>query len=166
MKTTKKINTFFAIGVATLIAGSAWGNNGIQFYSWDNVFDGPNFHAECLGENVTFVWHITGSYHEFVTNSGTYHLIDNWRATAEYTGAITGRTWIAKAVSPFQWNAGPGETNQWVSRAIAKPLTGDGPMFVFENKFKITVTANGDLVVDRPSAQTFSDTIRCLGKKH
>ena len=164
MKIIKKIGTMSAIGVVMLVAGSAWGNNnGVQNYTFD-MGPGPSgFYIDCLGENVSWVWHITGTGHDFVTPSGTYHLLDNWNAWGEFTGLTTDRTWVGKLKSPFQWNAGPGQTNQWVSKAIMKPLTGDGPMFVFENQFKITVNANGELVVDRPD-DGLEDTFRCLGK--
>ena len=154
------------MSVAVLVAASmAWGNNGVQYYEYDEVIDNPGVYVPCLGENLIGVWHITGTYHEVLTPSGTYHLIDNWKSWGEFTGLLTGRTWVGKLVSPFQWNAGPGETNQWVSKAVMKPLTGDGPIFKFENEFKITVTANGDLVVDRPFNPNLEELYRCVGKK-
>jgi len=165
MKMTKKIGTISAIGVVALVAGSAWGNNGVQNYTYDDVVGPPGIYVDCLGENITLVVHVTGSYHEFETPSGTYHLLDNWKIRWEVTGLITGRTWVGKGVSPFQWNAGPGETNQWVSRITVKPLTGDGPVFKFENKFKITVNANGELVVDRPFYEDPENVYRCVGKQ-
>jgi hypothetical protein len=167
MKISKSINTLVVAVVATLVGASAWGNNGVQFFNWDDEVAAPGVYIECLGEHVTWIWHITTSYRDFETPSGTYHLLDNWTYTGMYTGLVTGRTWVNKGVSPFQWNAGPGETNQWVSKSVAKPLTGDGPMFVFKTKFKITVTANGDLVVERPgiSFEELGNAFRCLGKK-
>ena len=150
--------------VAILAASTAWSSNGVQRYEFDEALEAPGVYVPCLGENITYTVHVTGTYREFVTESGTYHLLDNWKMTHEYTGVLTGRTWIGKGVSPFSANVGPGQAVQWVSRVTMKPLTGDGPMFKFENEFKITVNANGDLVLDRPAGPGLEESYRCIGK--
>ena len=163
MNNIKKIGAACAMGAAVIVAATmAWANNGVQRYEFDGT--NPGFYVPCLGENISYTFHITGTYREFVTRSGTYHLLDNWKISHEITGVLTGRTWIGKGVSPFSANVGPAQAAQWVARITAKPLTGDGPMFKFENEFKVTVNANGDLVVDRPNDPGFGESYRCIGK--
>ena len=165
MNNIKKIGAACAMGAAVIVAATmAWANNGVQRYEFDDGLGPRGSYVACLGEHITFTVHVTGTYREFVTDSGTYHLLDNWKMSHEFTGVLTGRTWIGKGVSPFSANVGPGQAAQWVSRITAKPLTGDGPMFKFENEFKVTVNANGELVVDRPEEPEFGESVRCIGK--
>ena len=165
MNNIKKIGAACAMGAAVIVVATmAWANNGVQRYEFDDALEAPGDYVPCLGENITFTVHVTGTYREFVTESGTYHLLDNWKMAHEFTGVLTGRTWVGKGVSPFSANIGPGQAAQWVAKITAKPLTGDGPMFKFENKFKVTVNANGDLVVDRPFETVAGEIYRCIGK--
>jgi hypothetical protein len=165
MNNIKKIGAACAMGAAVIAAATmAWANNGVQRFEFDDGLGPPGTYVACLGEHITFTVHVTGTGREFVTDSGTYHLLDNWKFSHQFTGVLTGRTWVGKGVSPFSANVGPGQAVQWVSRITAKPLTGDGPMFKFENEFKVTVNANGDLVVDRPAEPKFGDSVRCIGK--
>ena len=165
MNNMKKIAAACAMCIAILAtASTAWSGNGVQRYEFDDALDPPGSYVACLGENITFTVHVTGTYSEFVTDSGTYHLLDNWKMSHQFTGVLTGRTWIGKGVSPFSANVGPGQAAQWVSRITAKPLTGDGPMFKFKNEYKITVNANGELVVERQPNPNPEEAYSCLGK--
>ena len=166
MNNTKKLGFICAMGAAGIIAATmVWANNGVQFYESYNVIDPPGVYVDCLGENIAGVEHIRGAYHEVFTPSGIYHLLDNWKFSGELTGLVTGRTWVAKGVSPFQANVGPGQAAQWLSKIVYKPLSGDGPIFFYENEFKVTVNANGELVVDRPFNTNVEELFRCAGKK-
>jgi hypothetical protein len=152
-----------------------------------DFYDGREY-VECLGQEVDIHQYVTGTFHEFETPSGNYHLLDNWRINLTWTGFVpgtaeleedddgnlipiegsgvpTGDTWVGRNVSPFQLNVGPGMTNQFVYKGVQKPLTGDGPKFFYGTEMKVTVNANGDLVVDRQPEEPFSDRVRCLGKK-
>ena len=162
MKKAIKVVTTLAFSMATLFIASASANNGIQFY--EDGFDDGTYWVECLGEEVNVYQSIVGAYHEFETPAGTYHLVDNWRSTVMWTGMSTGRTWVGRNSSPFQENIGPGETSQFVFKGVQKPLTGDGPKFFYGTEFKVTVTANGDMVVERVPEEPFGARIRCLGK--
>jgi hypothetical protein len=165
MNIAKKVSIICAMGVAVVVAAStAWGNNGVQFYEFDSPVPSPGFYVPCLGENIAGVEHITGTYHEVVTPSGTYHLLDNWKFWGEWTGLVTGRTWVSQGLSPYQDNIGPGYAGQWVSKIKYTPLDGDGPIFFWENEFKITVNANGELVVDRSFNPNPEELTRCVGK--
>jgi len=44
------------------------------------------------------------------------------------------------------------------------PKGGDGPMFSYGTEFKVAVTANGVLVVEKVPEEPFGDRVRCLGK--
>jgi hypothetical protein len=162
MNKASKVFTSLAAGVATLFITSVSANNGIQFSEFD--FQDESVWVECLDEVVDIHQYVTVASHVVETPSGTWHLVDNWRITVIWTGASTGRTWVGRNVSPFQWNIGPGETNQYVYKGVQKPLTGDGPMFFYGTEFKVTVTANGVMVVDRQPEAVQSDRFRCLGK--
>lgn len=156
-----------AAGVsATLFISAAAANNGIQKYEL-NIHN-ENYVA-CLGEHVAFDIKVLGSYHEFETPSGKYHLVDHWQYSWEFTGLLTGRTWFAKGASPVTWNVGPGETYQQGENFVAIPITGDGPKFKLHYRFKTTVNANGELVVliddaDLLNGGNHLDLIQCIGK--
>ena len=153
----------FFTGVIALFMSSAFAGNGIQFSEFD-FYDG-RFYVACLGEEVDVHQYVTSAYHEFDTPSGTYHLIDNWRITLMWTGVTTGRTWVGRNVSPYQLNIGPGMTEQFIYKGVQKPLGGDGPMFFYGTEFKVTVTANGEQVVERMPQEPFGDRVRCLGNR-
>ena len=157
----KRLAALVAIA-ATLFVASAAANNGIQFSTF-TIEDVIYF--DCLGEHVRIQSEVRSAYHEFETPSGTYHLLDNWKGTELYTGLLTGRTWVGKWTAPFQINAKKGEVLQFQSIVNLKPLTGDGPHAIFKAFFKVTVNANGELVVYRGSGDDPSGLLRCLGKK-
>jgi len=153
-----------AAGVsATLFISAAAANNGIQKYEL-NIQN--QHYVDCLGEDVAFDINVIGSYHEFVTASGKYHLVDHWQYTWEFTGLFSGRTWFAHGASPYSLNVGPGETFQWGENVVARPVTGDGPKFRLHFRFKSTVNANGELVVliDDVDGGDHLDFIQCMGK--
>ena len=80
MNNIKKIGAACAMGAAVIVAATmAWANNGVQRYEFDDGTDPSGFYIPCLGENISFAVHVTGTFREFVTDSGTYHLLDNWK---------------------------------------------------------------------------------------
>jgi hypothetical protein len=132
--------------------------NGIQFDEMD--FAG-SVYVDCLAEFIDFNEHVDIAYHEFVTPSGNYHLVDTWKFTITATGQATGRTWAGVLTSPGQVNAGPGEVAQFSIQGILRSITKHAPAFFWGLTFKTTVNANGELVVERGSFDTF---VRCNGK--
>jgi hypothetical protein len=163
---SRKLVALAASVSATLFISAAAANNGIQKYEMNA--HNQNYVA-CLGEDVAFDINITGSYHEFETPSGKYHLVDHWQYTWEFTGVLTGRTWFAQGASPVTWNVGPGETYQMGENLVARPVTGDGPKLRLHYRFKTTVNANGELVVliddvDLLNGGNHLDFIQCIGK--
>lgn len=158
------IATGCLVGLATLAAGisSAGEPRGIQVYTFENV--PPDLYIDCLGETIQRTVSGEARFHMFETASGVVHVIDNWVFTVYAVGAITGRIWVGHAKSPYQYNykLEKGGVDQFVSRILFKPLDEASPMWMWENQFKITVNANGDLVayhaVDDPSYEG----TRCL----
>jgi hypothetical protein len=157
-----------AAGVSTtLFISAAAANNGIQKYELN--FQNSTY-VDCLGEYVTFDVNVSASYHEFVTASGKYHLVDHWQYTWEFTGESTGHTWFAQGASPFAQNIGPGQTLQFGENFVARPVTGDGPKFRLHYRVKVTQNANGELVVlmddvDFLNGGNHLDFIQCIGKR-
>lgn len=158
-----------AAGVsATLFISAAAASNGIQKYEWKKSI--PELYVACLGESVAIDINIIGSYHEFETASGKYHLVDHWRYTWEFRSLLTSeRTWFAHGATPFSQNIGPGETVQFGENFVARPVTGNGPKFKLHYRFKVTQNANGELVVliddvDLLNGGNHLDFIQCIGK--
>ena len=161
---SRRFIAFLAGFSAMFCFSGAAANNGIQTYQSD--IDPAEFYIACLGESVRLEGTIFGRYQEFETPSGNWHLVDNWRYAFEFTGLITGRKWFARGVSPFTQNIGPGGTQQWAENIVAKPVAGDGPMFKIHVNNKVTVNANGELVVffNTLDGVAPEDWYQCMGK--
>jgi len=153
------------IAVAAFVAGGAFakGPIGTVVYTWE-IADEPPFYVPCLGEFVAFYAFGEGRYHEFETPSGTIHILDNWTFNSYRYGMTSGTVWYGYQVSPFQLNARleKGEVQQWVSKGRFVPLEGNAPAFIGQDTFKITINANGELVVMRDETPDGED-MRCVG---
>jgi hypothetical protein len=150
-----------AFTLAALIgAPYAYSANGIQFDEFDVS---GSVYIECLGEFIDFQEHIRIAYHEFLTPSGNYHLVDSWTFTLTATGASTGRTWAGVLPWPGGVNAGHAEVVQFNVQGVIRSITKQTPNFFWGQTYKTTVNANGDLVVERGSFDEFN--IRCTGPK-
>ena len=82
------IPTISAGCLALVLGAAATADNGIEFGEFHT---GGDLYIECLGEIISFDEHVQTAYHEFVTPSGTYHLIDSWKFYVTGTGSIIGR---------------------------------------------------------------------------
>jgi hypothetical protein len=147
--------------LALIIAGGAMAGEprGIQTAQFENTFDA---YIPCLDEVTSNEVRVEVRYHVFETAAGTFHVIDNWTLHRVVT-APSGRAWLGRGVSPYQFNAkvGKGVAEQFIARLRLMPITDDTPIMLFQNQFKITVNANGDLVVlheENPTEELF----RCL----
>jgi len=162
----KLIGSLFASAVMTLAAGGAIAKDSIGTVVLPFEYDNQPVYVDCLGEIVD--GHVVGEarYHQFTTPSGVFHILDQWRFSIYTVGTISGRVWVSRAVSPFQMNTKleKGAVQQWVSKAMFVPLGEHAPAFVYENSFKVTVNANGDVVVFNDEIPP-SEGFRCLGRK-
>jgi len=145
------VMTKFLLGIAmaTLLAvpAIAKGPIGTQVLPIEVV--SASVYVACLDEDV--IGYVSGEtrYHEFQTSSGTIHVLDKWSVTGYLVGQTTGRVWRADVRSPFQLNAKleNGVVNQYVESGRYLPLEGHAPAIISSGTWKITVNANGDLVV-------------------
>ena len=161
MKLTKILSTAVGLAitsVALLSVPSADAANGIQF---DEFNVSGSIYIDCLGEFIDYEEHIRIAYHEVVTSSGNYHLVDSWTFTLTATGASTGRMWAGVLPWPGRINAGHAEVVQFNVQGVIRAITKDTPSFFWGQTYKTTVNANGELVVERGSFDEFD--IRCHG---
>ena len=160
----RKLIVASAILFAIALHSGVSANNGIDKYEQEINFS--DFYVACLGEMISGNASIAGKYHEFDTPSGKHHLVDNWQYTWVLTGQTTGRVWFARGASPYVLNVGPGETFQFGENFVAKLISGHGPKLRFHYRFKVTVNANGELVVltDDLDGVPDEDLYECFGK--
>ena len=159
-----KQNQFLAILAICLFAGTialpavAGDSRGIEFL--EESYSGFEPYVPCLNETVFESGVIRIAYHEFQTPSGTVHVVGNWKITNFWTGLNSGDEWVGQGNSPGQDNGklDKGEVHQFVSNYQMKPLDSDAPPVKVQFRFKVTVNASGELVVDR-----FDASFRCLG---
>jgi hypothetical protein len=167
MKNRALQKVLLAITALTLAAGisSAGEPRGIQVYTFENVM--PELYIDCLGESIQRTVSGEARFHMFETAKGAVHVIDNWMFTVYAVGAITGRIWVGHAKSPYQSNGKLYErgVEQFVARIRFQPLDEDSPMWMWENQFKITINANGDLVAYHAEDDPSYEGTRCLPNK-
>jgi len=165
MKMIRHLAITVAAGVATLICFGANANNGIQRYKVD-VPDNPGFYVACLNEYVAIKNNIYGAYHEFNTPNGKFHYFERWDYEWTLTGLSSLNTWFARGSWAEARSIGPGMTIQWVENMMALPVTGDGPKLRMHLRFKMTVNANGELVVshDDYDWSQVAYFFECVGK--
>ena len=162
----KFLSSLFAVAALTLVASGAFAKDPVGNEVFSFEFDNPPVYIDCLGEIVN--GHVVGEtrYHEFTTPSGNFHVVDQWRFNVYHVGTISGRVWISRAVSPFSMNVTleKGGVQQWVTKGMFVPVGETAPAYVYMDSFKITVNANGDLVVLHEEDLT-GEGYRCLGPK-
>ncbi|MBP1688693.1 MAG: hypothetical protein H6Q33_4836 [Deltaproteobacteria bacterium] len=162
----KLIGSLSAIVALTLVASGVFAKDPVGNEVLPFEFDNPPVYNDCVGEIVN--GHVVGEtrYHEFETPSGTFHIVDQWRFKVYQTGTISGRVWVGYAVSPFQMNTRveKGQVEQWVSNIKFIPLDEKAPAYFYNDDFKITVNANGELVVLHEE-DLVGANFRCLGPK-
>ena len=163
----KLIGSSFAVAALTLVASGAFARDPVGNEVLPFEFDNPPVYIECLGEIVN--GHVVGEtrYHEFETPSGAFHIVDQWRFKVYHTGTISGRVWVGVAVSPLEMNVKveKGEVQQWVSNIKFIAPGEKAPTYFYEDDFKITVNANGQLVVLHEE-DLVGANFRCLGPKN
>ena len=163
----KLIGSLSAIVALTLVASGVFAKDPVGNEVLPFEFDNPPVYNDCVGEIVN--GHVVGEtrYHEFTTPSGTFHIVDQWRFKVYQTGTISGQVWVGSGVSPFEMNTKleKGEVQQWVSNIKFVPVGEKAPAYFYEDDFKITVNANGKLVVLHEE-DLVGANFRCLGPKN
>ena len=163
MQMTKISAAIFAASIASLVGLSALANGMWQTDEFDESFDIG--YVSCLGEElVGHVW-FSIRYREFETPNGNSHYIEYWTWDSELVGQATGRVWLGKGKSPGSFQAAKGEVGQFTSNELAIPVVGKGPRLRYNQRFKYTVNANGELKVFSEPPEDLSDWFRCLGQK-
>jgi hypothetical protein len=132
---------------------------GIEFLedtiSWET-------YVPCLGEYIAGQDVIQVRFHEFQTASGTHHIVGGWKMTSFWEGMISGNEWVGHANSPGEVNQKleAGWVEQFVSNYHMDPLDEGAPRIAVQFRFKLTINANGELIVER-----FQESYRCLGRQ-
>jgi len=140
----------FAIAIATLAVGGAFAKGPIGTVIVPFEYENPPFYVPCLGEYVKGYGIGEARFHLFETPSGTVHILDNWNTWTVYnTGMTSGTIWVGYGVGPYQSNIRleKGEVLQWVSKGRFVPIDGHGPEWFGGGSFKLTINANGEVVV-------------------
>ena len=162
----KLIGSLSAIVALTLVASGVFAKDPVGNEVLPFEFDNPPVYNDCVGEIVN--GHVVGEtrYHEFETPSGTFHIVDQWRFKVYQTGTISGQVWVGSGVSPFEMNTKleKGEVQQWVSNIKFFAPGEKAPAYFYEDDFKITVNANGELVVLHEE-DLVGANFRCPGPK-
>ena len=138
------------IAVATLAVGGAFakGPVGTQIISFE--YENPVFYVACLGEELRGYGFVEARFHQFETPSGTVHILDNWNTWTIYEiGLTSGTIWVGHGVGPSQSNIRleKGQVTQFVSKGRFVPIDGHGPEWFGGGSFKLTINANGEVVV-------------------
>ena len=163
MKMAKISVVILAAAFVALLGSSAVAKSMWQTVEFDEPVDIG--YVGCLGEELAgHVW-FNVRYREFETASGNFHYIEYWTWDSELVGQATGRVWLGKGKSPGSFQTVKGEVGQWTSKELAIPVVGEGPRLRYNQIFKYTVNANGDLKVFSAPPENLSDWFRCLGEK-
>ena len=151
--------------IVALLAPTSFGDNRTTVSEFDFTFLMP---TPCLGEDVMIHIFVSARGHEFMTPSGTYHMIDNWKFLMEGVGESTGREWVGKGEAPGGTVVHKnGEkfffTQSGMLRPVSVPGLEDGPKYRFNQLFQYRWDADGNLVMEMVKGT--DPNVRCLGKK-
>jgi hypothetical protein len=146
--------------LAMIVAGGAMAGEplGMQRFSFEETWL-PEY-VPCLGELVTTKVFVEVTLHEFVSPSGVYHFAGH---TDEHYLATdpSGREWVGRGGLSVEMNLKKGESYQFGRRSVLKPTTDNTPMYMFKFQSKLTLNANGKLVVERLPAPP-EEAFKCL----
>lgn len=114
------------VAALALVASEAFARDpkGIDFIEFAEHVASPGYCVPCLRENISGTRVFATRYHEFETPSGTFHLVDNWKITAYFSGLLTGPSWVGHGFRPLQPNSKleKGQILQWMARVTMMPL--------------------------------------------
>ena len=160
----KLSSAFIAVSCA-LVASTAFCGEprGIQTSSFPVSY---SFYAPCLGDVLTVTGTIYVRSHVFETNSGVLHIVNNWYYD-QFASSASGREWFNIGNSPYQANIRleDGLVENAAVKGHFKPLTDDTPGLFMTGQFKMTVNANGEVVVQFETGWDFPND-KCVGPKN
>lgn len=124
-------------------------------FSLDNVY------VPCLGEMFSAHEQVTVRSHQFRTVTGIYHLVNHMQLELTLQGPSG--TYFGIGLVPLVRNGKVGQASveQTVVRAALKPVDHDGTVLLAQTAFKLTVDANGRLVLLRDTVGT-EDWVHCV----
>ena len=166
------IGKLLAFAVATtLVAGLAVAKSprGITQEEWSFDWPDEGFYFSCLNDTLYGTVYVTTRSHAFETPSGVVHLVEGFFGTGHIYSLTTGRTWTQRFAIPgtASMKVGQGQTVQWEDNENYIPDQPGGQHFFIRATYKLTVNANGNLVVERAvpeGALVFPDDYsRCAG---
>ena len=117
------------------------------------------YYVDCLGEHVVGDYSIAGNFKEFDTQSGTFHIRDNWKIISTFVGVTTGRAWYAVGVSPGSLNDVGAHTFTTSGSLTYKPLA-DGPTWQESFNYKLIHDAGGEVAIEVDQS-----SYKCLGAR-
>lgn len=136
----------------------------MQTYSFPVAFD---FYAPCIGGIVSVNGVIHARGHTFETNSGVVHIVDHW-AYDYLASDASGREWyeIGQVTIVNNIRLEKGMVSQGSPLGHFKPLTDDTPQFFVRFRTKMTVNANGELVVFVDFETDPNVYVKCVGPNY
>ena len=158
----KKLIVAVAVALSSMcVRGAAVAGDPPAMQVHEFEFSADNVYVPCLGEMFSAHEHVTVRSHQFRTVSGTYHLVNNMQLELTLEGPSG--TYFGIASVPLIRNDAVGQASveQMLVRAALKPIGHKGTVLLAQNEFKLTIDANGRLVVLRDSTGT-EDWVRCI----
>ena len=137
-------------------------------FEWN---DGNGFYFTCLDDTLYGTVYYTLRSHVVTTPSGVVHSLENYYGTGIVYSPATGGTWTQRFAIPIVGTVAlhQGETFMVQDHEVYIPDRPRDPVFFLPTSYKVTVNANGDLVVEmvKPDEDTVwpDDYVRCVGKK-
>ena len=143
---------------------------GIQHYDWSFEWFPEGIYVPCLNDTLTGMVYVTTRSHSFETPSGTVHMVESFFGTGYVYSNTTGNSWSLRFAIPITGNVvlGKGETYNVAQNENYVPDVGDGRHWFYASNYKLTVNANGELVVERSvppddGEWQMGDYTRCVG---
>ena len=171
MKSNSYMKSVTFTAAALLVAGLAVAgqSRGIQHEEWSFDWPEEGLYFSCLNDTLNGTIDVIIRSHSFETPSGVSHIVEGFFAVGQVFSKTTGRTWTARGSIPGSFKLGKGETALRVDIENYIPDSPGGQHFFIRMTYKLTVNANGELVVERSvpaDALVFPDDYsRCVGKK-
>lgn len=158
MKTMLSIIALALLAAGVAVAGEPRGVQRIEVtYVLDPIYV-PCLGAEVWGIESAVLWRQNFS----APVSEVQHVAVHVQGQMELQDA-SGNTWIGHEDVSWVGNMSKGASNRYVDNIVFKPVFGDGPMWVLHTTGKLTMNANGEVIIDRYASDNL--VVRCLSAK-